>query len=95
MTSKLPFYICKRNFTVGLTNITLLHNYFTGSKRIYINNRLEKVISPYFFERTNKHSLNINGIQYELIVKPRWFRPFEYEINHKEYGTGLLDEALL
>jgi len=43
----------------------------------------------------NKHSLNINGNRYELVVKPRLFGPFDCEINSKEHGTGLLDEALL
>ena len=95
MTSKLPFYLCKRDFIVESAEITLIHNFFTGAKRIYVNNALEKVISPHFFECMNKHSLNINGNRYELVVKPRWFGPFDYEINSKEYGTGLLDESLL
>lgn len=95
MTSKLPFYLCKRVFIIDTSEITLIHNYFTGYKRIFINNALVKVISPRFFECMNKHSLNINGNRYELVVKPRWFGPFDYEINNKEHGTGLLDEALL
>jgi len=95
MTSKLPFYLCKRVFIVDTSEIMLIHNFFTGAKRIYVNNALEKVISPQFFGCMNKHSLNINGNRYELVVKPRLFGPFDCEINSKEHGTGLLDEALL
>lgn len=95
MNTDLPFYLCKRDFIIDSVEIKLIHNYITGSKRIYINNALEKVIPPHFFECMNKHSLNINGNRYELVVKPRWFGTFDYEINSKEYGTGLLDEALL
>jgi mRNA-degrading endonuclease HigB of HigAB toxin-antitoxin module len=91
----MPFYINKRGFSIEGCDVLLVHNVFTGSKQIYINNIMEKIVPPHFFECLNRHPININGNRYELIVKPSWYGTFKYDIEARDYGYGLLDEALL
>ena len=56
---------------------------------------MEKSVLPHFFECLNRHPININGNRYELVVKPSWYGTFKYDIEARDYGYGLLDEALL
>jgi len=85
----------KRGFSIDGHDILLVHNLFTGSKVLYVNNEMEKIVPPHFFECLNRHPININGNRYELVVKPSWYGTFKYDIESREYGYGLLDEALL
>jgi len=89
----MPFYINERGFSVDGQDILLVHNIFTGSKRIYIDNKLEKEVPPHLFECLYRHPINVNGYRYELTVKPGW--RYKYDIVLREHGYGLLDEALI
>jgi len=89
----MPFYINERGFSVDGQDILIVHNLLTGSKRIYVNNVLTRVVKPYIYDCLNRYPINVNGHRYELDVKPGWC--YKYNIVSREHGYGLLDEALI
>jgi hypothetical protein len=91
----MPFYINQCGFSVDRNRIVLIHNIISGSKRIYVNNVLEKTTPVRLFECNSKHSINVDGGAYELIITAKWFGGFKYNFIPRECGYGLLDEALL
>ena len=89
----MPFYINERGFSVDGQDILIVHNLLTGSKRIYVNNVLTRVVEPYIYDCLNRYPINVNGHRYELDVKPGWC--YKYNIVSREHGYGLLDEAFI
>jgi hypothetical protein len=87
------FYKNERGFSVDGQEVLLVHNLFTGSKRIYVNNKLTRFIPPYIYDCLNRYPILINGVNYELIVKPGL--KYSYNIVSRQHGYGLLDEVLL
>lgn len=87
------FYKNERSFKVDGQYVFLIHNLFTGSKRIFVNNQLVRVIPPYIYDCLNRYPIIINGANYELMVKPGF--KYSYNIVSRQHGYGLLNEILL
>lgn len=91
----MSFYTNRRVFSVDGCHVLIIHNVITGSKRVYVNDILSKEIPHHLFECLNRIPINVNGSKYEIVVSPRWYGTFNYDIMSRDHGYGLIDEAFL
>jgi hypothetical protein len=91
----MTFYITERYYNIDGRHVRFVHNILTGVKRIYVDGIQTRSTSIDLFERCHVQRMNITGVNRDLLISPTWFGTFIYTVAEKQYGYGLLDEALL
>jgi hypothetical protein len=79
------FYKNECVLTIDGYKIYLVHNIFTGSKRIYVQNMLAVKIKCGSFKLINRHPIDIGRGRYELIVNTNWYGKHKYRIFRRSY----------